>query len=98
MYKNSKFALLDTKSNETSEQTINEFHYKGGIGIATINGGENKVIPFSLAYSSKPNQTRGVHDNSEPKVVPEDLFNKLFFSVADEVNEKGKRKTMKKLN
>ena len=58
---------------------------------------ENKVIPISLLYE-KPSSQRfagGINDNEEIKMMPEEKYNKLFYSVANEINSKGKRKTIK---
>jgi len=56
---------------------------------------ENKVVPFSLFYD-QPNQIRSVGgDQNDISVISEDMHNKLFFSVASEINENGNRKTRK---
>jgi hypothetical protein len=56
---------------------------------------ENKVVPFSLFYD-RPNQIRSVGgDQNDVPVISEEMHNKLFFSVANEINENGNRKTRK---
>lgn len=58
---------------------------------------ENKVIPISLLYE-KPKQYRlagGINEKEEIKMMPEEKYNKLFYSVANEINSKGNRKTIK---
>uniref|UniRef100_A0A6C0HZ92 Uncharacterized protein n=1 Tax=viral metagenome TaxID=1070528 RepID=A0A6C0HZ92_9ZZZZ len=58
---------------------------------------ENKIIPLSLAYTPNIDNLRGGDELIPDQVISEDMYNKLFFSVANEVNEKGNKKTMKKL-
>jgi hypothetical protein len=127
---NSKFVLMDHSPStpeevENSANSINEFHYTGGIGIIgemqeyekNMNMGgmnmggmrdgviekheykefETKAVPFSLAYLPPKKRRLVGPSHDDVKVMPEDLYNKLFFSVAHEVNEKGNRKTMKKM-
>jgi hypothetical protein len=58
---------------------------------------ENKVIPISLVYE-KPSSQRfngGINEKEEIKMMPEEIYNKLFYSVANEINSKGNRKTIK---
>lgn len=59
---------------------------------------ENKVIPISLVYEKPSRQrlTGGINEKEEVKMMPEEKYNKLFYSVANEINSKGNRKTMKK--
>jgi len=93
---NSKFILLedtDSQNNESNES--NEFHYNGGIKIQGGAEHANKVVPFSLAYQSSPEYERQT-GGQDIQVVPDELYNKLFFSVANEVN-KTHRKTLKKI-
>ena len=59
---------------------------------------ENKVVPMSLVYE-KPSRQRfagGINEKEDIKMMPEENYNKLFYSVANEINSKGNRKTMKK--
>ena len=52
---------------------------------------ENNVVPFSLYFES-PDKMRLLGGDStnenEVKTIPENLFNKLFFSVANETDSK----------
>ena len=58
----------------------------------------NKAVPFSLAYQHSTEKTRFEGGgNTSIEVMPENMYNKLFFSVAHEINDKGNRKTIKKL-
>jgi hypothetical protein len=52
----------------------------------------NKVIPFSL-YFENPDKMRlikggEIHEDN-PQVMPEEMYNKLFFSVANEIDSNG---------
>jgi len=112
----SKFSLI---SNNDEKHDVNEFHYRGGVGIKhgmqqhnntdKITGGgsienreyneyENKAIPHSLLYEMHNEQrlVGGANETDNIQVIPEDMHNKLFFSVAHEINAKGNRKTSKK--
>jgi hypothetical protein len=102
---NSKFVLLENEKDSVGNEPnqINETHYKGGIKFQTIGGNrehENRVVPFSLAFQSSTENERyqgGYHHDIQ--VLPEELHNKLFFSVANEMNStKNNRKTLKKKN
>jgi hypothetical protein len=107
---NSKFVLLQNENDSVGNET-DEYHYKGGIKFQTnkIGGSnnienneyrehENKVVPFSLAfqYSSENERYQGGYNDIQ--VLPEELHNKLFFSIANEIKStiKNKRKTLKK--
>jgi hypothetical protein len=58
---------------------------------------ENKVVPFALAYNSHNDTIRVGGGIIPDQVIPEEIHNKLFFSVAHEINHNGNKKTMKKL-
>ena len=63
---------------------------------------EEKVVPFSLFYE-RPSKIRCVggitnnddNDNDDVPVISENMHDKLFYSVSQEINEKGNRKTRK---
>jgi len=108
---NSKFVLLEDQESKDNDGELNEFHYKGGIKMQKIRIGgggiekneyrehDNKVVPFSLAYHDDEMQERynKYKGGKDIEVVPDDLYDKLFFSVANEVNKNNNRKTLKKL-
>ena len=97
--------------NDMIDHEKNKMQRGGSIEKHEYNEYENKVVPFSLAYNSSPDIIReggdGTSSITDIEVIPEDIHNKLFFSVAREINEKGnekgnkinggKRKTIKKL-
>jgi len=107
-----EFALVDSLADDSQEETHYRGGIKISQNMRDhekISGGstiekheykeyENKVIPISLIHE-KPKQYRlvgGINDKEEVKMMPEEKYNKLFYSVANEINSKGNRKTMKK--
>lgn len=62
-----------------------------------IGGGDSYqkfVVPFPLSYMKKK-RGRGENSDEEVPVIGNEHFDKLFNSCSFEINNKGKRKTLK---